>query len=220
MPLQTSTLAFVANLIDNNNREWFAENKPAYEAAMDDFITLVGRVMELCGVGEKTTGNKASSMMFRIYRDVRFSSDKSPVKKNIAAVVAPGGKKDELSGMYIHLQPGESFVACGLYAPLPAQLAAARQELDYNGAKLKAILEVKAFKKYFAKIEGEQLSRPPKGYDAENLNIDLLKMKQFYVSTPIADGEWVAAGIEEKLADIFKTVQPFNQFFKAAVADK
>ena len=220
MPLQKTTLTFVENLIANNTREWFTENKPTYESAKADFTQLIGQVMDLCGIGEKVTGNKPANMLFRIYRDVRFSPDKSPYKKNLAAVVAPGGKKDELSGIYIHLQPGESFAASGLYAPMPDQLAAARQELDYNADALKAIVNAKSFKAFFNKIEGESLSRPPKGYEADNANIDLLKMKQFYVSNPITDAEWVEPGIEEKLAEVYKAVQPFNAFFKAAIQGK
>ena len=220
MPIQKSTLTFLEGLKQNNDREWFAAHKREYDTAKEDFTAFTARVMDLCGVGEKVSGNNAANMLFRIYRDVRFSTDKSPYKNNLAAVVAPLGKKDELSGIYIHLQPGNSFLAAGLYAPTPDQLAAARQELDYNGSKLLAITGTDTFKKYFKKIEGETLTRPPKGYDANHLYIELLKNKQFFVSTPITDAEWTTDGMEKKIAEAYKIVQPFNRFFKEAIAGK
>jgi uncharacterized protein (TIGR02453 family) len=168
--IDKSTLDFLSKLKKNNSREWFEKNRSKYEIArenMEVFITaLLNKMVKFePGLGEM----EARKCMFRINRDIRFSHDKSPYKSNFGASMNPGGKKSGGPGYYLHLEPGRSFLAGGIYMPEAPVLAAIRQEIDYDLKGFNAILSKPNFKKAFGGISEEgSLVRPPKGYDESN----------------------------------------------------
>ncbi|MBL0356368.1 MAG: DUF2461 domain-containing protein [Chitinophagaceae bacterium] len=217
--LQASTIKFIKELKKNNNKPWFDANRKLYENAKADFASLVDAIITATSKFDNAISNlKAKDCMFRINRDVRFSKDKSPYKSNMGAYMNPGGKKVNTPGYYFQCEPGQSFAAGGLYVPEPEALAKVRQEIDYNFDEWKAIISNKNFKKYFAKVDGiEVLSRPPKGYEANNPAIEFLKMKSFIVSRQISDAELLDKKLVKEIARTFETMKPMTDFLNHAI---
>jgi uncharacterized protein (TIGR02453 family) len=154
--------------------------------------------------------------IFRINRDVRFSANKNPYKNNFGVSISNGGKATDLPGYYVHIQPGECFIAGGSYQPMPDKLAAIRQEIDYNFEEFKSIIEHKNFKKHFGTLTGDKLQRPPKGYDAENAAIEFLKHKGFLAYMPIKDKTLNEKELLAQCESAFKAMKPLNDFLSRA----
>ncbi len=212
--LQPSTLTFLKNLKKNNNKPWFDANRKKYEEAKSDFISFINAVIPVIAKFDAGVGAlNAKDCIFRINRDIRFSKDKSPYKTNMGAYINPGGKKINTPGYYFHCEPGQSFAAGGLYIPEPAVLAKVRQEIDYSFDDWKKIINGKAFKKYFPKVDGiEVLSRPPKGYTDDNPAIGFLKMKSFIVSRPLTDKQLTDKILLKEVSKTFEAMKPMIDF--------
>jgi uncharacterized protein (TIGR02453 family) len=217
--LQVSTLKFLKELKKNNNKPWFDANRKKYEVAKGDYISFVDALIPAIAKFDPSVADlKAKGCIFRINRDIRFSKDKSPYKSNMGAYMNPGGKKVNTPGYYFHCEPGQSFAAGGLYVPEPEVLAKVRQEIDYNFDEWKKIINSKAFKKYFAKVDGiETLSRPPKGYTDDNPAIEFLKMKSFIVSRPLTDAQLTDKNLVKEVAKTFEAMKPMIDFLNHAM---
>jgi uncharacterized protein (TIGR02453 family) len=214
--ISKATMQFIADLKSNNNKEWFTANKPRYEVAKKEFEQFVDVLIEKIAEFDPGVGHlRGKDCVFRIYRDVRFSADKSPYKTHFGAYISPAAKKTEVharSGYYIHLEPGGSMLAGGAYTPESAWLKAIRQEIAYNQEEFEGILKGEEFKKYFGGLEGEKLKRPPAGYDADHPAIEWLKHKSFLASCNPDDKQIVAAGFLEYSASVFRAMAPLNWF--------
>jgi uncharacterized protein (TIGR02453 family) len=209
---------FLSALSENNNRPWFEANKKWYEAARKEAEQLFDRCIDVLRPQEDLGDITAKKAMFRIYRDVRFSKNKDPYKKNFSAMLARGGKKEMMGfGYYVHLQPGESFMAAGVYEPDALQLAKIRQEIDYNPQPLKDIIFEPGFVKMFGKMEGKQLKTSPKGYSKDHPEIELLRHTQFYFSCPFTDSEVLDPAFPRKLALACKKIRPFLEYVNQAL---
>lgn len=214
--LQPNTLTFLKNLKANNNKPWFDANRSAYETAKSDFITLVAQLLE--GLSQldpaiADTPLEAKKCIFRINRDVRFSANKDPYKSHFGAWFNMGGKKVNSAGYYIHLEPGHTFVAGGLYMPEAVDLAKIRQEIDYNLVEFEAILHHADFLKQFDGLSREDaLSRPPKGYTADNPAVEHLKLKSFTASSPLADKALTKPDLAKQVLTNFGALQPLVTF--------
>ncbi len=219
--LQSSTLAFLTNLAANNNKPWFDENRPAYDAARADFVNLVAATIDGLGQVDPAIGASnlvAKSCVFRINRDVRFSKNKAPYKSNFSAWFNTGGKNSMAAGYYLHLQPGESFAAGGMYMPEPATLAKIRQEIDYDLAGFEEMLNQPAFTTYFSGLSRENaLSRPPKGYEADNPAIEYLKLKSFTAGHMIPDKALIQKKLTDEILGAFAGLQPLVAFLNRAL---
>jgi uncharacterized protein (TIGR02453 family) len=217
--LQQATLDFLRQLKENNDKSWFDEHRKAYEAAKADFEQLVDTLLkELAALEPALAGQKARNCIHRIFRDVRFSKDKSPYKTNFGAVFSRGGRKWEGAAYYLHVEPGGHFAGGGIWQPEAAVLKAVRQEIDYGFRDFNAIVHDKAFKKTFAKINGDSLQKPPQGYEASNPAIDYLKMKGWTLGAPLRDEDLTGKDAVKKVAGIFRTMQPFIDFLNRAVS--
>jgi uncharacterized protein (TIGR02453 family) len=221
--IQPTTLAFLADLKANNNKLWFDDNRKAYEAARTDFIQLVTKLIEGLGSLDPAiaeTPLQAKSCIFRINRDVRFSSDKSPYKTNFGAWFNKGGKKLESAGYYLNLQPGNNFVAGGLYMPDPTVLATIRQEIDYNLDEFEDLLKAPTFTKYFNGLNREEaLQRPPKGYTVDNPAVEYLKLKSFTASHKLSDSALTKSNLTKQVLDVFAGLQPLVAYLNRAVVE-
>ncbi len=218
--LQPTTIRFLNDLQNNNNKPWFDAHRQAYENAKADLQTMVGQLIPAIAAFDEPIGTlQVKDCTFRINRDVRFSKNKSPYKNNMAAYFSRGGKKASVAGYYFHCEPGKSYAAGGFYSPIPAELTKIRQEIDYNFTEWKKIIDSKTFKKYFLKgVDGiESLVRPPKGYDENNPAINYLKMKHFIVSKPFTDAELQSKTLVKDVAKVFETMKPMIDFLNLAV---
>jgi uncharacterized protein (TIGR02453 family) len=218
--LQPTTIQFLKGLQKNNNKPWFDLNRKIYEIAKTDFQQMVNLFITQIGSFDTNIGSLTTKdCMFRINRDVRFSKDKSPYKTNFAASFNKGGKKGATAGYYLHIQPGQNFIAGGYYMPMPPDLIKIRQEIDYSFADWKKIIGNATFKKHFTNgVDGiESLVRPPKGYDESNPAIQYLKMKGFIVSTPISDAALTNKDFVKNTVSILKAMQPFINFLNHAI---
>ena len=216
-----STLQFLNDLSRNNTREWFAENKPRYEAARKNYISFLDELLEhMPAVEPAALGQTGKDLVFRIYRDVRFSNDKRPYKDHFGAYIADGGRKSILPGYYLHLAGNNnSFIAGGLWMPPADYLKAVRQEIDYNLDEFKGIVEAPDFKKKFGELQGEQLKTTPKGYDKENPAIEYLRFKSWNAVMPVSDKAVLAPNFLETVLDGFRSLKPFNDFLTAPLKE-
>lgn len=213
-------LGFLSKLKKNNNKEWFDKNKPQYLEIKAEFEELIGKLIkELSKTDPAIKALEPKNCVFRIYKDVRFSKDKTPYKTHIGAYLAAGGRKSEYAGYYIHIEPGKSFLAGGIWMPQPDILKAVRQEIDYGIKDFLKIIRAAAFKKYFEDIQGEKLSRNPKEYPADHPHIEYLKFKSFNVAHELSDRKITSSDFVKNSVIIFKAMKPLNDFLNAAVRE-
>ena len=191
-----------------------------YQQARQDFTELVGQVLEGLKAHEASlVGLQPKDCIFRINRDIRFSKDKTPYKTWMSAVVAEGGKKSEQAIFYLHLQPGnESMLAGGMHEPAGEQLRKIRQEVDYNAGELKEIISQADFQRLFGEIQGEKLSRGPKGYPANHPNIEFLKLKSYLAIRKFSDEDVIQENFVEEVLYTFRVVQPLNEYLNVAIS--
>lgn len=215
--IKPETLGFLTEIVDNNNREWFALNKDRYEVAKADVISFIDELIPVLAAIDpsfplETQGKKC---LMRIYRDIRFSKNKNPYKNNYGiSLTVKGSRGPEY---YLHLQPGNSFFAAGYWMPEAPDLKNIREEIDYNTSEFLDIINAKSFSSMFALSKEDTLKKAPKGYDPEHPQIDLLKLKSFIASFPIKDEELFKPSIVNHLKKAFESAYPFTQFLKKAV---
>ncbi|MBX2961638.1 MAG: DUF2461 domain-containing protein [Cyclobacteriaceae bacterium] len=213
-------LKFLKHISKNNNREWFEKNKPRYLEAKglyEDFLEALHK--ELLKFDESLAGLNPRKQGFRIYRDVRFSKDKRPYKVNMGAGFSAHGKMEQEPGYYIHIEPGKSFVAGGLYMPNPENLSKVRQEIDYNANVFLKLLKAAKFKKYFNGLDDfDQVKTAPKGYPKDHPHIDLLKNKSFVVSHYFSDTQIKDKNFVKQVAAACNAIKPLNDFLKEAIS--
>lgn len=217
--IRKETLSFLAALKKNNDRAWMEKNRQRYLDAKDDFHQFVDSLLKNMSDWDKDlAGLDAKNCTFRINRDIRFSKNKDPYKTNLAAFMNKGGKKINNAGYYLHLEPGACFLAGGLYMPEPERLAQIRQEIDYNLKEWKSVIGSAAFKKCFPQGPDQEmiLSRPPRGYEADNPAIEYLKLKSFTFSFPVNDEVFTKNGAEKEVIRVFKLLKPVILFLNRA----
>ena len=218
--LQASTLKFLKDLKKNNNKPWFEKNKSVYLSAKEDLEGFAERLIE--GLG-KTDADiaplQARECTYRIYRDVRFSRDKTPYKTQMGAYLNKGGKKMPTAGYYFHLEPGRNMAGGGLWMPAAPELGKVRQEIDYNYEEWSKILSTRRFSKNFPAglDQDELLSRPPKGYDAGNPAIGFLKLKSFVVTRTLTDEQILSRSLLKEVLKTFEAMHPYVQFLNRSI---
>lgn len=217
--LQPTTLKFLKDLEKNNNRPWFEGHRNLYDIARTDFISLVEQVIKGITTFDKPIGNlEAKNCTFRINRDVRFSKNKAPYKNNMAAYFNKDGKKGAGAGYYLHIEPGKSFAAGGIWMPEPPVLASIRQEIDYNLKEWNNLVTGRSFTKIFSEgITGDRLTRPPKGYDENNPAIEFLKMKSFIISRSFTDKDVQNKTFIKDVGKTFQAMKPVIDFLNLSL---
>jgi uncharacterized protein (TIGR02453 family) len=213
--IDKSTLQFLRNLKKNNNREWFRDHRPAFESARANFESFVQAVIdEIATFDPIIRGLEAGSCMYRINRDIRFSTDKTIYKTHMGAFIVRGGKKfgDRYAGYYFHVEPSNSMIAGGAYMPPMPWLRAIREKIDAQGDKLLAITRSGGFVKHFGRLEGETLKSAPRGYTSDHKRADLLKMKSYLVTEMLSDAVIVSPGCFETVIKSCKAMKSLNDF--------
>src|SRR3990170_3163026 len=215
-----NAFTFLRKLSRNNNREWFEKNKPRYIETKEQFELFVENLLhEMVKFDESLAGLNPKKLTFRIYRDVRFSKDKTPYKTHVSAGFSSEGKGIAVPGYYLQIEPGnKSVLAAGLWMPIPENLTKIRQEIDYNGDFLGKITNEKKYKKNFTAFwDGDKLKTMPKGYPKDHPHIDWLKLKSFIVEHHFQDSEVTDKKFLKILLDVAKSAKPMNDFLKQAL---
>lgn len=209
MQLKRSSLQFLIDLKENNNRDWFADHKSNFVTAQDNAKALYGAVRK----GLEQHDEIERFKLFRIYRDVRFSKDKTPYKAHFAGSYARLGKELR-GGYYLRIRPGESFLAGGFWEPNKEDLLRIRKEIEQDASEIRAILKDDNYMKYFGgKFEGAELKSAPRGFDKEHKDIDLLRKKGFIAVRKFSDAEVLAPNFLEEVTESFKALRPFFNLF-------
>ena len=213
--MNSSIIKFLANLKENNNREWFAMNKSWYEEVKSDLERFLDNelIPGLAAFDSRIRSLTAKQCMFRIYRDVRFSKDKSPYKTYFGSYIAPGGRKSPFTGYYLHLEAGNCFAAGGVHCPKGDVLKNIRFEIYNRYDEFLSLVNEKKFKACFNGITGEQLKRPPAGFPKDFPGMNYLKQKEFIYLRRFEDSALDDPGFAAFLLDTYKTMKPVNDFF-------
>ena len=195
-------------------------NKERYDKARENVIDFTAELLTLLHKVDPSVSADLDpkKCVMRIYRDIRFSKNKTPYKNNFGVSIPTLNSK--LGGVeyYLHIQPGKSFIAGGYWMPEATHLKAIRQEIDYNAAELKAIIDAPEFVKLFGDFRSQdQLKTIPREYSADNENIDLLKLKSFIVTHKINDKQLLKADCAAYMANICSKIYPMNVFLKNAI---
>lgn len=218
--LNKKTFNFIENLAQNNNREWFAEHKELYEEARADLFPFIATLIkELSAIDPEYAADTApKKALMRIYRDVRFSKNKDPYKKNYGIAFDVKGYGPHTPSYYLHLEPGSCFFGVGFWQPEAQILKMIREEIDYNTTAFLDVIEADDFKKLFKLSKEDQLKNAPKGYEITHPQIAYLKLKSFIAVYSIEEEEFFKPTIVNKLKTAFTTIQPFVSFLRGATA--
>ena len=209
-------LGFLVELGLNNDRSWFQPRKARYEALLKEPLEALCTALdaELRSRGVPMTSDAARSP-FRIYRDVRFSKDKSPYKTNVGASFPWAGEGGGVGG-YFHLEPGEAFTGGGMYHPSTSRLAAWRNAVVTDRAGVHAAIDDPAFVAVFGKVNAEsELKRAPTGFDPADPDINLLKLKDVVFGRPLSDTDVASPDLPALLADSLAASVPVMRYLAA-----
>ena len=219
--IEQSTLDFLKELKANNNRDWFNDHRLLYEAARDNFATFIEElIISLNKIDDFVSDANPKNSIFRIFKDVRFSKDKSPYKSHFSASISKGGRKSDYAGYYIHVEPeNKTILASGIWHPQPAILKSVRNEISYNHQEYEKIIRNKKFVASFGQVEGNKLVRPPKGFDKEHPAIEYLKHKDFVVHHKVKDKEICQPSFKDYCVKKFEIVKPFSEYFRGPIYD-
>jgi uncharacterized protein (TIGR02453 family) len=217
--LKKTTFDFLRELAENNNREWFAKNKHLYEDAKTDLFALITPLIkELSAVDpEFAADTEPKKCLMRIYRDIRFSPNKAPYKKNYGIAFDVKGYGPATPSYYLHLEPNNCFFGAGFWMPESSVLKKVREEIDYSADEFLKIIKAKSFQDTFTLSNEDALKKAPKGYDVDHPMIDYLKLKSFVTMTPFKEQDFYKKDIVDKLKTAFINIQPFILFLRKAV---
>ncbi|WP_426059643.1 DUF2461 domain-containing protein [Hymenobacter sp. B1770] len=213
---------FLTGLAKHNDRHWFQERKATYDGLRAQFVEdaeFLAR--ELAKLDPVLAGPEGRTSIFRIYRDVRFSKNKDPYKTHFSVYfTASSSKEVDAPGYYLQLGPnGSTMIAGGLYHPDKNQLAAIRQEIDYNADELKALLAAPGFRRYFGNMVGDKLKKSPASYPVEHPDIELLKHKSFVAAHQMPDADVLShEDFQAHVLEVFRAMVPFCQFMRGAIS--
>lgn len=204
--MEKKVLDFLKKLEKNNNREWFQDNKSIFEDAKQSADVDFQEVYKkLCSSDELSP-----LKIYRIYRDVRFSTDKTPYKNHFSMYVGRQ-QPDKRGGYYLHIQPGESFIGVGFFGPNKEDLLRIRKEIELDD-ELQQILQSKEIKSTFGNLVGEEVKTAPKGFNKEHERIDLIKKKQFLLIHKLSDEDVLSKDFTDKVVTVFKASRPFVNY--------
>jgi uncharacterized protein (TIGR02453 family) len=207
MQMPTDLFSFFIDLQQNNNRDWFTAHKPTFKT----LETQVKSFGELLKDRLNQHDHIDRFKLFRIYRDVRFSKDKTPYKTHFG-LTWHRTKPLYRGGYYLHLSPNNNFLACGFWDPNPADLKRIRKEIDIDGKEYRAILNNKTFCRVWGELQGEAVKTAPKGYAKDHPQIDLLRFKQHIFTIKYTDDEVYQADFLDRADSALKAVRPFVDY--------
>ena len=201
------TLSFLSDLKQNNNREWFETHKSEFKAIESDIKKLGEAITVQMNASDRIEKTK----LFRVYRDVRFSKDKTPYKTHFA--IAFHREKPALrGGYYLRIAPGESFIAAGFWDPNKDDLFRIRKELEVDADEYRSHIEAPEFIAIWGRNMGEAVKTAPKGFSKEHPAIELIRFKQHLFSHPFTDEEVMASDFTQQVVSCFEAIRPFFDY--------
>jgi len=219
--LHENTRNFLVDLKANNDRQWFDANRARYDEARADFISFIGVLLhEIEKFDPGIAGLEARNCIFRIYRDTRFSRNKTPYKTNFGARILLGGNRNlhQRAGYFMNIEPGNCFLAGGAFRPSTQWINAIRRQIEGNADALRAITAGRKFRAYFDGIEGERLKTAPRGYPRDHPEIELLRHKSFLARHRLCDARVFSPGFLKHAAAVYRALKPFDDFLNAALS--
>jgi uncharacterized protein (TIGR02453 family) len=205
-----NTFEFLSKIEQNNNREWFNENKPAFleiNNKSKDYFKEIYNALQ-----EKDSLEKIQ--YYRIYKDVRFSKDKTPYNKHLSVSFART-KPLLRGGYYFRIENDASFVGGGFWEPNKEDLLRIRKELVLDASEFRKIINQPNFKKYFGNLDGEELKTAPRDFDKNHPDIDLIRKKQFLVGRQFSNKEVLSPNFKEEVLATFEAMRPFFDYMSA-----
>jgi len=208
--ISASALEFLQKLNANNTREWFEEHKGEFKTHESAMKVFYNAVLERMNQHDQIEKMKA----FRIYRDVRFSKDKSPYKTHFAVSFSRAGASRR-GGYYLHLKPGESFAAVGFWSPEKDDLFRIRKEWEQDASELKTILNKTDFKSVWGELQGDSVKTAPKGFDKTHPEIELIRKKQFIFTRSFSDAEVLSSDFVNLVDGSYQAIRPYFDLMSA-----
>lgn len=205
--IESSTINFLKDISKNNHKEWFDVHKPDYLKAKANMEGFMESVMSRLNETDDIEGYH----VYRIYRDVRFSKNKTPYKTFLHAYLKRRGA-ERRGGYWVGIEPGNTSIGGGFYGPNKDDLLRIRKEFEADSKTIHGILNDKTFVKYFGKLKGDGVKTAPKGFDKEHPNIELIRRKQFYAMRPFSDKEVLSPDFIDNVVDTLRAVRPFFDY--------
>jgi uncharacterized protein (TIGR02453 family) len=205
--IQKSSLDFLQAVSENNNREWFAKHKNRYTDAHNNIIAFADELLTEMNTHDKIETLSGKDSMHRIYKDVRFSKDKTPYNSHFGMSFKRATNKLR-GGYYLHIAPGNSFAEGGFWGPNADDIKRIRQDIDLNYFDWQE-LQNKLLVGKFGSMMGERLTSAPRGYAKDHPAIELLRYKQFLLKFPFSDKDVCSPGFTLQVSNIFKSMRPF-----------
>jgi uncharacterized protein (TIGR02453 family) len=215
--IQSSGFDFLNTLKKNNNRDWFNEHKTVFQKELQQVENFAESLLEQLSAHDLIETPSGKKSLYRIYRDTRFSHDKTPYKTHWSGSFKRA-TKSRRGGYYFHIEPGNSFVAGGFWGPTPADLKLIRDDIAFDDKPLRKIINSKAFISTFESLKGEQLKTAPKGFEAGHEAIDLLRYKQFLLIRPFTDKEVLSDQFLKEVNSTFQKMRPFFDYMSEVLS--
>ena len=215
-----STITFLRSLAQNNNRDWFNDNKKTYQECLEQFRGFAGQLLAgMVQFDPSLGGLVPKDTIFRIYKDVRFSKDKSPYKTHFGCWMAKGGRKSTDAGYYFHLEPEKSFLAAGVWMPPKEQLSLIRQEIVFNpDAYLKVINDPLLKERYERGGKEDMLKKGPAGFSKDFIHLEEIKYKHYIYSRNLSDVEILNANLPLMAVEDYKGLYPLVNYLNHAMS--
>jgi uncharacterized protein (TIGR02453 family) len=220
-----TAISFLRELIVNNHREWFDANRQYYREAQNEFDRFIDSLIPEIRQFDPTIGTITSKdCVYRIYRDIRFSNDKTPYKNHFGAYIVQGGRKSPFGGYYFHIEPpnagylNNSMWAGGIYCPDAPTLKAIRTDIYEYPKEYKAIIQNREFIDTFKWFDGNMLTTVPKGFPKDFSDAELLKRRDYTYYRNIDECTLLSDTLLEKSISVFKLMLPFNRFMNRAIS--
>lgn len=207
MTISKDTIRFLKDLAKNNNREWFNEHKTIFKQHQNEAKAFFQEVQEQLRQTDNIEGHK----IYRIYRDVRFSKDKTPFRNRFAGSFKRATEALR-GGYYLRIEPGNSIVGGGFFAPNPKDLYRIRKEFEFDDAPIRELLDDKYFKNMFGELQGNEVKTAPRDFDKDHPAIDLIRKKQFVAFRPFSDVEVCSPGFAEEVNKTFLALRPYFDY--------
>lgn len=219
LKLQPETLAFLADLDENNTREWFQANKERYQKAKDDFEQFISALITLLNDMLQLRGVDAKKCIYRIFKDVRFSKDGTLYKTEFGATIAAEGKKTQKTALHLYVKhDGKVYIDTGTCHLEPKDLARIRAAIDYDSSDFDNFLKSLEYEHLFGgELIGERVKSAPRGYALDHKSIELLRFKNFSVRSRLTSEELLEGGFEEKVMKIVKAAEPMRKYLNDAL---